>query len=872
MNFINNNNNEGNAVVIPINPDTIMRGCPNMEIPNMEAADLPNKEMSNSNGTGTQQTPPPPGLTGCNNNKQPRELHDDGQFQNSNGNGNINKHFVANPSNMTNNFANDFSDYSQSPFNPLAMSVNNFDTRNENSREKCEELSLASNQFKLFVDETLKKVCEPSGNSLRARLLIPEDNRSARWGLKIFGAHSDLVAAAKKEIMRSPALNYQDDEVDMETSLRTSKTIESLLFEEGDNVISTSLSNQEQNICSIEFCTLASLSGLVLGPKYHVVKESLTEFDCTISWTDTLCFIPTNSPINLRISGKDSKSVSSVVELLKDRSDRIDEIQLAITTLVIDSGKLDWIYSSGAIKQVEEALWKTGGTLTQLSNSIYQVTCLSGALLSSCLKRLHEILSLHQSAHFTFRFKNDFRDFTTKCANIFETLAQVTDCAVSQKCGNGSVEVEIGGDSKNLARALIRLDTFRSQIFETGSFDLKLVERRLRLHVPAEIREFISGKKDGKLNRIIKETGVNISLNVIGGDSMYIDLILDDCMGINFGSNGLLHALRLMEGELPSELTFHVPEVHHKRMIGHGGKVIQRIMKKWGVYVKFMNSHETVQCHQLTDPLSYEKDPCTTFTGPLDNVVVRTPSKNGQALKAIKDEIFEECSVSEITGQFDSEAFKTLKMVQSSSKSRVIVSLPIKNRKSLSSILRLLQTRRSLIDSSLSMRKEVDLIVLEGEDKDKEEINEIISLMAEELKNEISVEGENGQIIIKSPKLLENNISTVSSSFSFSETSFKFFPSALFVVQSHQSLSATGSPILRSDSIISSSSSSSSFPSPSSSIVMNSLASLNPLPVGHGKNILMLGFRSGSGSGSRSSENEINFALAETRRRSADIF
>ena len=828
-----------------------------MDIPNMEGVEFPNEEMSHSNGG--LPTPPPPGLTDGNNNKQ-GELHDD-QYQNSNGNGNINNPFVANPSWNNTNTSNGFSDYSQSPFNPLAMSINDFDTpATKLDENNCEELSLASNHFKLFVDETLKKVSEPSGNNLRARLIIPEDNRSARWGLKIFGPRADLVAAAKKEIMRSPALNFQDDEVDMETSLRTSKTIESLLFEEGDDLIKTkSQSEQEQEIYSIDFPTLASLSGLVLGPKYHVIKESLAEFDCTISWDGGLFFIPTNSSFNLRVSGKDPKAVSSVIELLKSRSDRIDEIHLAVTTLVIDSGKLDWIYSSGAINHVEEALWKTGGTLTQLSDSIYQVTCISGALLSSCLKRLHEILSLHQSAHFTFRFKNDYRDFSTKCGNVFESLAHVTDCAVSQKCSNGGVEVEIGGNSRDLARALVRLDTFRSQIFETESFDLKLVERRLRLHVPAEIREFICGKKDGKLNRIIKETGVNISLNVIGGDSMYVDLIVDDHMGINFGSNSLLHALRLMEGELPSELTFHVPEVHHKRMIGHGGKVIQRIMKKWGVYVKFMNSQETAQCHQLTDPLTYQKD---YTAASLDNVVVRTPSKNGQALKAIKDEIFEECSVSEITGQFDHEAFKSLKRVQSNSKSRVTVSLPIKQRQSLTNLLRLLQTN-SLINSSLSMRKEVDVIVLEGE---KVEISEMISLMAEELKNEISVEGEGGEIIIKSPKLRTSTTMTLSHSpSSLSEASFKFFPSALFVVQSHQSLSAVGSPILSSDSI---SLNTQTFPSPSSSIAMNSLASLNsspPLPVGHGKKILIFGSQSRS-------EDEMNFALAETRRRSADIF
>lgn len=43
----------------------------------------------------------------------------------------------------------------------------------------------------------------------------------------------------------------------------------------------------------------------------------------------------------------------------------------------------------------------------------------------------------------------------------------------------------------------------------------------------------------------------------------------------------------MLQEELPAEISFHVPEAYHKRIIGVGGKNIQRIMKKYGVYVKF---------------------------------------------------------------------------------------------------------------------------------------------------------------------------------------------------------------------------------------------------------------------------------------------
>lgn len=881
------------TVIIPINPDAIIRNHlnPNEEVILMQKHEFdsslfPNLEVGELPSNGTVSTPPPPGLS-RNNNKQTNYDNN-----NSNGNGYINNELwedsnptrscpIATATTTVNKSNFNSSDYSQSPFNPLAiMSLNEFDTPIVSARdENNEKLSLASNQFKLFVDETLKKVSgTDAAVPVKARLIIPANysqSNKTRWGLKIFSPSPDLVQKAKMEIMRSPSLCIMngEEDVDMETSLRTSKTIESLLFEEGDHhhqhqqeIIAQGADYPADHLTTIDFPVLASLSGPLLGPKYDVIKYALAEYNCTINWEGSLALRPINSSLNMHITGKDPKAVSSVIQMLKSRTDRIDEIPLAVTTLVIESGKLDWIYSSGAIKHVEDALWNTGATLTHLSDSVYQITCLSGALLSSCLKRLHVILSRYQILYFTFRYRNDFRDFSTKCSAVFESLAQTTDCVVNQRCINGgSVQVEIGGSAGDIARALIRLDTLRNQIFENGACDLKLIERRLRLHVPAEIREFISGKKDGKLNRIMKETGVNIYLNVIGGDSMYVDLISEDHMGANFGSNVLLHALRLIEGELPAEMTFHVPEVHHKRMIGHGGKVIQRIMKKWGVYVKFMGNQETLQVHQLSDPLTLND---RSDLNVLDNVIVRTPSKNASALKSIKEEIFEECCVSDVTGQFDRDSFNMLKKIQSSSKSRVSVTLPLSNRKYLPSLLKRIN---QFVTASLRTGSEVDVLILEGE---KADLSDLITEMARELKSEVEFEGTGEEIIIKSPKLTEtvaqssnNHFNSYSSSSPpcLSDASFKCFPSALFVVQSQQSISASGSPLLQSDLLSSMSSSEMDFdfPSPVSSVAMNSLSSMNsspPLPVGHQKN------------GSFKSTDEINFALAETKRRSADIF
>ena len=90
---------------------------------------------------------------------------------------------------------------------------------------------------------------------------------------------------------------------------------------------------------------------------------------------------------------------------------------------------------------------------------------------------------------------------------------------------------------------------------------------------------------------------------------------------------GALHGLTMLQEELPAEISFHVPEIYHKRIIGVGGKNIQRIMKKYGVYVKFSNAEEFAS---LGGYLDNE-----------DNVVARTPFKNASSLDHLKQAVME---------------------------------------------------------------------------------------------------------------------------------------------------------------------------------------------------------------------------------------
>ncbi|PPQ90451.1 hypothetical protein CVT25_014969 [Psilocybe cyanescens] len=144
-------------------------------------------------------------------------------------------------------------------------------------------------------------------------------------------------------------------------------------------------------------------------------------------------------------------------------------------------------------------------------------------------------------------------------------------------------------------------------------------EIRFQIELSNEHRDFISGKKNGKINKIMQTTNVKIKFETFNDHNFLIDIAGPD--------NSVLQGLTLLQEELPAEISFHVPEGYHKRIIGVGGRSIQRIMKKYGVYVKFSNAEEFAALGGYND-----ND---------DNVVARTPAKNAINLDNLKLSVME---------------------------------------------------------------------------------------------------------------------------------------------------------------------------------------------------------------------------------------
>ncbi|SCW01095.1 LAFE_0D04962g1_1 [Lachancea fermentati] len=147
----------------------------------------------------------------------------------------------------------------------------------------------------------------------------------------------------------------------------------------------------------------------------------------------------------------------------------------------------------------------------------------------------------------------------------------------------------------------------------------KQIKYQLELH--PDYKEFISGKKNGKITRIMDAVECSITLDLQNGQgNMIISLLTDQLEKSE-------KAIKLLQDELPAEHAFFIPEAYHRPVIGTGGSVIQTIMRKHNVFIQFSNSFQLPQ-----NDLGLVR---------YNNVVIRCPSKNETSIAHAKDELSE---------------------------------------------------------------------------------------------------------------------------------------------------------------------------------------------------------------------------------------
>lgn len=145
---------------------------------------------------------------------------------------------------------------------------------------------------------------------------------------------------------------------------------------------------------------------------------------------------------------------------------------------------------------------------------------------------------------------------------------------------------------------------------------------KVKIELANEHKEFVSGKKNGKINKIMSQSHVNVYFDLFNEYNFFIDV-----SGATY--EAAKNGLDLVEQEMPASIAFHVPDQYHKRIIGIGGQHIQRIMKKYSVFVKFSNAMDRGGSSRDDDDIK------------VDNVICRTPARNAQNLDLVKQEIMD---------------------------------------------------------------------------------------------------------------------------------------------------------------------------------------------------------------------------------------
>ncbi|KAI5450311.1 hypothetical protein NCC49_003222 [Naganishia albida] len=126
-------------------------------------------------------------------------------------------------------------------------------------------------------------------------------------------------------------------------------------------------------------------------------------------------------------------------------------------------------------------------------------------------------------------------------------------------------------------------------------------EVRFQCELAVEHRDFMAGKRNGKISKITRATGTQIKFDPFNNNNFLID--------VHGAGLKVLEALDMLADELPAE----------------GGASVQDVMRRHSAFVKFSSTEQraTFGGHHRNE----------------DNVICITPNKNRQGLVAMKVEL-----------------------------------------------------------------------------------------------------------------------------------------------------------------------------------------------------------------------------------------
>ncbi|CAO3663005.1 unnamed protein product [Rhizopus stolonifer] len=304
---------------------------------------------------------------------------------------------------------------------------------------------------------------------------------------------------------------------------------------------------------------------------------------------------------------------TQIQKLISEKSPKFYETQISV-----DPIKIDWLLLNKR-KELDEIMVANGSYIffPDLCSQDETVKIMAEDKVSAdctiCLLN-QQVCNIHEVE---ISFKDDSLDEGIALSShkapsfdkMYDILSQVSAATQAELTYNSDDEkLHILGTPEQVRDAACKLCEFDR--LEDGIsrvvFSLEFLKEK---------KDFIIGKGKGKVKNI--KARCDVSMRFQAYNNLNSVLRIDShCMAKAI--NGYIMVLQ----ELPAEISFYIPESQHRRIIGTGGKNIQRIMREYCVYVKFLSSNKK---KSPDDQKHY------------DNVFVRTPTKNSANLWKLKN-------------------------------------------------------------------------------------------------------------------------------------------------------------------------------------------------------------------------------------------
>lgn len=149
---------------------------------------------------------------------------------------------------------------------------------------------------------------------------------------------------------------------------------------------------------------------------------------------------------------------------------------------------------------------------------------------------------------------------------------------------------------------------------------------------PIETKEFLCGKKNGKMLNIIKKTNVTIQIIESKKNGKWK-------IEINGDFDCVFKCVKMIKNEFLAMESFYIDPKYHKELIGNNGQNIQKLIKEYCVYIKFFEQNQAAIYFGKREYFLYNKDK------KIDNVLMKTPLKNKDSFYLMKKKIMENIKV-----------------------------------------------------------------------------------------------------------------------------------------------------------------------------------------------------------------------------------